>query len=488
MDIEELVEVVGDAQLPSEMDTILQWIGFDQEATCTRIRDEGFDTFADLATIKEKDIRDLAESYSRRTITDGRSIFGLRRIRYMIGLIHWVQDFGRTGEEASLNGINNAAQFKAVLDEASQRADVRKIEKDQSDTVSKAADPGKFKDERKWPEWEPAFANYLSTIPGVNGIPLSYVIRETEEPDCTIDYTSFNERTIACVPLSGPNFQADARKVHQLLKSFLQTETAEQWIKSVARVQNGREDMIALRNHYSGEGTTTRRIAQAEGYRDTLHYKDEKSLSFSFFLDKIQKMFNMFEEEGEAVTEQAKVRMLLKKVQHPALQNAVSALRIRAQLDSVTFTECANHLAAMVSELPDRHLSRKVAAADSKPKTKRIRGGGGGSGPASKRKGIYMPDGSVWTGYYSDWDKMSDTDKETVMSTRKANKAKGTTPTKRKVADVKTQLSELKRTVAALKLANKAARDDDTSATDDSSVPDNAGDAFGGRNSKKRKE
>ena len=490
MDIEVLGDVIDDAAPPPVMDTILGWIGFEQEATRTRIREEGFDTFADLATMKEKDIRDLAESYSRRTVADGRSIFGLRRIRYMIGLIHWVQDFGRTGEEASINGINNAIQFRAALDEASQRADVRKIEKDQSDTVSKAADPGKFKDERKWPEWEPAFANYLSTIQGVNGIPLSYVIRETEVPDRTIEYTNFNEKAIACVPLSGSNFQADARKVHQLLKSFLQTETAEQWIKSIARSQDGREDMIALRNHYSGEGTTTRRIAQAENFREFLHYKDEKSMSFSSFLDKIQKMFNLFEEEGEAVTEQAKVRMLLKKVLHPALSNAVSALRIRAQLDSVSFTECANHLAAMVSELPEKHLARKVSATDSKPKVKRIRGGGSNAGAASKRKGIHMPDGSIWTGYYSDWDKMSDTDKDTVMATRKTNKTKkgiSGTPTKRKVADVKTQIADLKRTVAALKLA-RAARDDDTSATDDSSVPDNAGDAFGGRTSKKRKE
>jgi hypothetical protein len=81
---------------------------------------------------------------------------------------------------------------------------------------------------------------------------------------------------------------------------------------------------------------------------------------------------------------------------------------------------------------------------------------------------------------------MSDADKETVMETRKKNKAKGTTPTKRKVADVKTQLADLKRSIAALKLAK--AKDDDTSATDDSSVPDNAGDAFGGRNSKRSKK
>jgi hypothetical protein len=174
MDIEVLVEDADEAPTPV-MDMILAWTGFDQVATRTRIRDEGFDTFADLATMKEKDIRDLAESYGRRTAADRRAIFGLRRIRYMIGLIHWVQDFGRIGEQPSLEGIDDADQFKVILDKASQRADVRKIEKDQSDTVSKAADPGKFKDERKWPEWEPALANYLSTIPGVNGIPLSYV-------------------------------------------------------------------------------------------------------------------------------------------------------------------------------------------------------------------------------------------------------------------------------------------------------------------------
>ena len=485
MDIEPPGEVAGPPP-PPVMDTILEWIGFDQEATRDRIREEGFETFADLATMKEKDIRDLAESYSRRTVADGRAIFGLRRIRYMIGLIHWVQDFGRVGQTPTVEGIVDAEQFKAVLDEAYQRADVRKIERDQSDTVSKAADPGKFKDERKWPEWEPAFTNYLSTIPGINGIPLSYVIRETEEPDPTIDYPSFNERAIACAPLVGPNFQADARKVHQLIKSYLQTETAEQWIKPIARRQSGREDMIALRNHYSGEGNTSRRIAQAERYRDTLYYKHEKSLSFSNFLDKIQKMFNMFEEEGESITEQAKVRMLLKKVQHSQLQDAVSALRIRAQLDSVTFTECANHLSAIVSELPDQQINRKVSAADSKHKAKRIRGGAAGGGLAAKRKGIHMPDGSVWTGYYSDWEKMSDADKETVMETRKKNKAKGSTPTKRKVSDVKAQLADLKRSIAALKMAK--GKDDDTSATDDSSVPDNAGDAFGGRSSKKSKK
>ena len=292
------------------MDQILTWIGFDNEATRLRLQTESFESFADILEMSDKDIRDLADSYTRRTVADERSIFGSRRTRYLTGLIHWVQDYERIGEQPTIEGIASAAEFRAALPEANQRANVRKVEKDQSDTVSKAADPGKFKDERKWSIWEPAFANCLSTIPGVNGIPLSYVIRELEAPNRTAEFTNFNEKAIACAPLTGATYQADARKVHQLLKSYLQAETAEQWIKPLEKAKDGRKDMEALRNHYSGEGNTSRRIAVAERYRDSLHYKNEKALNFTGFLDKIQTMFNIFETEGEPVTEQAKIRML----------------------------------------------------------------------------------------------------------------------------------------------------------------------------------
>jgi hypothetical protein len=474
---------------PPMIDTALLWIGFEQEATRERLRTEGFDTFDDLHSMKEKDIRDLADSYTRRTVADGRTIFGLKRTRYLIGLIHWVQDFARVGETPSLDGIEDAAQFRAVLDIASYRADVRKVEKDQSDTVSKAADPGKFKNERKWPKWEPAFVNYLSTLPGVNGVPLSYVVREKEMPEPGAEYGSFNEQAVACAPLHGPTLKADSRKVHQLLKSFLQTETAEQWIQPLARRQSGRDDMKALRSHYSGKGNTTRRIADAERARDSLHYKNEKSMPFSTFLDNLQRMFNTFKTEGEEITEPAKVRILLKKVEHPQLQNAVSALRIKAQLDVVTFTDCANHLSSVVSELPDYQSNRKISATDSnkKVKVKHIRGGGGKGGDnlASKRKGIYMPDGSVWTGYYSDWDTMPEKDKNTVMETRKKNKEKGGTPHKKKTPNLKSQIADLKRSIAALKKTS----DDDTEDTSDAhDATNNAGDAFGGRSKKKQKK
>ena len=80
------------------MDTALQWIGFENADTCNCLRVEGFDSFDDLNSMTDKDIRDLAESYGCRTLTDGRFILGIRRICYLLGMVHWVQDFEHMGE------------------------------------------------------------------------------------------------------------------------------------------------------------------------------------------------------------------------------------------------------------------------------------------------------------------------------------------------------------------------------------------------------
>lgn len=218
-------------------------------------------------------------------------------------------------------------------------------------------------------------------------------------------------------------------------------------------------------------------------------------MPFSGFLDKLQKMFNIFEEENEVISDQAKVRILLKKVEHPQLQDAIGALRVRATIGGgITFTECANHLSAQVSELPDHQMTpRKVSGAGSNRSgkssdSKRIRGGGNGSA-SGKRNGIYMPDGSVWTGFYSDWNQLSKEDRQTVIETRVSNKTKGgrkvseAGSASKKLKDIKHQVAELKRSIAAIK-TNQQEAGDDTSPD----APDNAGDSFGGRQQKRQKK
>ena len=161
--------------------------------------------------------------------------------------------------------------------------------------------------------------NYLSSIYGVDGVPLSYIIRPNDAPDRTTTFSDFNERAIACAPLNGAAFEADKRQVHQIMVSFTQKQLSEDWIKPVKSQRNGREDMKRLRSHFSGEGNATRRIAVAERLRDSLFYKNERSLTFELFCNKAQRMFNIFKQQNEPMTEEAKVRFILKKKRIPLL-------------------------------------------------------------------------------------------------------------------------------------------------------------------------
>ena len=141
--------------------------------------------------------------------------------------------------------------------------------------------------------------------------------------------------------------------------------------------------------------------------REGLHYKNERSPAFSIFFDRMQKMFNIYEEEGEEFTENAKLHELFKQVQHPQLQDTIKALKVRFDMEGITYTQAANHLTAMVSEFPEYHLTRKVSASSSR--APRIRGGGGSGhnssvkkkgGIQAPNKGILMSDRLVLTGYY----------------------------------------------------------------------------------------
>ena len=76
--------------------------------------------------------------------------------------MHWVQDQYHCYRIAFTGNIADANEFREIIDISIQRAALRKVEDNQVDTISKAADPGKFQDERKWPDWEPAFVKPLS--------------------------------------------------------------------------------------------------------------------------------------------------------------------------------------------------------------------------------------------------------------------------------------------------------------------------------------
>lgn len=184
---------------------------------------------------------------------------------------------------------------------------------------------------------------------------------------------------IARASLQGQFFVADAKRVHNSLLGFLQGKNTENWIRSVARYQDGRRDMEALCRHFSGEGDSTRRIADAKQIQQSLlHYK---------FLDSLQRMFTIFKDEGEPLTERAKVDKLLTRVQNSAFAAAVAQLRYQLNTTGVTFTDAANHLNSEVSQTPDYRISRRVSATNTNSTGGRSGGRGGGRGGRGNGRG-----------------------------------------------------------------------------------------------------
>lgn len=465
----------------TEMEMALSWIGFNNPAQRNSLVAEGFSELTDLLDVNEKDIRDMADGFMRRTAAAGRMTIGLRRTKLLIGMVHWAQDKRRVSSPIAL-GTLTEADFREELQEALKRAEVRKAEADQVDTLSKAADPGKLKDENKWMQWKVAFNNYLSTIPGVTGIPLSYVIRDNEAPDLGGDFQDFNERMIACAPITGVTFVSDARKVHQLIKSFL-TPEQEAWISDVDRRQNGRIDWGILVTHFEGEGNTSRRITVAERMKESLFYKNERAMPYQTFLDKAKHMFNIFRQEEEPMTESQKVRWLLSRIQHAGLTSTVGALRVRSDLDGITFDEAANFIASAVSEQPD-YQARKISQVGTDG------GSGGGGAPVS---GIHKKDGSIHTGYYPNWKQLDAEQKKKVIAARNKKKGKGHTKKtdKRSTAaltQVAKDMESLKRDVARMVSAVSAAGGAPEDHNDGDEPSEDAGNAFGGRRSKKKQK
>jgi hypothetical protein len=469
-----------------EIDTILMYCGFENPASRQAIAEDGFNSYQDIAGLDDKDVNSLADGFSSRTQANGKIIFGLSRTTRLKSTVHWVQDFIRISREPSLAGIGDEAAFRVVIEVARQRSKMRKHKADDSDKLSAAASPGKLKRQKDWPVWIRGLGNYLSTMQGVSGIPLSYIIREQEAPDYSNEADDdFEQLTIDCAPLIGLVFKTDTRKVHQLIHALVQSEIAETWVTPKQKKQDGRIDTQALRDHYGGEGNKTVRIKEAENLRKNLQYKNERTMAFEKFLTTMQLMFNGFNDSGEVYSESQKVRLLFDKVQHPQLETTKQTLQISYNLatdDTVGYDFIANSLSAEVANLQDFTPQRQASGVESN----------NGQAPTH---GIRGADGNIFTGFYKDFQALSYQDRQAIFDERSrlniTPKKKTPIRAKRAASAIKAgkkTVSKLNKQISALHIrVNEVAKKRGAHVVDEDETSDNAGDQFGGRQAKKSK-
>lgn len=144
-----------------------------------------------------------------------------------------------------------------------------------------------------------------------------------------------------------------------VLIGFLQGKETENWIPDIAKhQQDGHWHIIALHWHYAGnKGNSIHRTANTKLIQSSLRYKAKRALPFtSRFLDSLHCMFTLlFEEEGEPLTERAKVVKLLTWVWNTTLATALLSW-------DILFTIAANHLNSEISQTPDFQLSCKISS------------------------------------------------------------------------------------------------------------------------------
>ena len=191
---------------------LLDAVGFQNLVEHLCLIEAGLADYKDFCYLVEKDIWHMAEEFSKQMVVQGRITFGLSHIKHLMGLMHWIQDCFYANNDPDSVTFDEEALAKAQSHALIHKSDLNLV-----NTNSKVANASKFKDEHKWLKCSKAFTNYLSVIPGVNGVPLVYVVCEEEDPEDGAEYLTFTEQMIACAPLKGQYYEADSHCVHTAL-------------------------------------------------------------------------------------------------------------------------------------------------------------------------------------------------------------------------------------------------------------------------------
>ena len=200
-------------------------------------------------------------------------------------------------------------------------------------------------------------------------------------------------------------------------------------------------------------------------------------------------MFNIYRDENEEMDEKAKIRFLFKSVKSSGLTTDVAALKARifTSTTPIHYTTCVNHLSAAVGELPDFiSRNRNVSGITSR------------DGDPS----IYIEDGSIITSYIDNFYKLSPKDRKIVIDERErlnpGGRGRGLGERGRgrgrhggrgrgrasSISKLTKANEKYKRKIAALK---KKVNGSDMEISDEDTGADDAGNAFGGKVSKKKK-
>ena len=157
---------------------VLSICGFILPAERQSLMDEGFHDLSDFGIMTSRDITEMASKLSKTPVARGGMRIGAVHVRRLEGLAYWVTDRQRRSQPLVAEDFTHDVRDQSIHYADTEQKQVRSAE------ASNIPMAGKFTP-AQWVEWEILFTNYLSTLRGVSGVPLNYVIRKPMPPGHT---------------------------------------------------------------------------------------------------------------------------------------------------------------------------------------------------------------------------------------------------------------------------------------------------------------
>ncbi len=181
------------------------------------------------------------------------------------------------------------------------------------------------------------FPEQLARFTGLGGRPLAYVIRELEpvlpeaddplfgEPNS--QYISVRDEVISRAALTGTAFQADNKRVFEILRDAIsEFEAVKVWLKGHTRSKDGRAAWKSFTAHYLGSAQLDTIANRADVKIETLVYIGEKQrYSFETHVSNFKQAHLDLQKAGNEPDGRTKVRKFLQSIKAPEMQTAVAA-------------------------------------------------------------------------------------------------------------------------------------------------------------------
>ena len=174
-----------------------------------------------------------------------------------------------------------------------------------------------------------AVDQWLEAAPAaLKGAPLSYVTRADVNPPALADDPGYcqpsrREELKRRARHTGELYQQDNGKVWDMINHvYGNNSTMFGWIRQFRNDRDGREAYLAIRTHYMGANYRNMIKARADRTMQTTTYNGKKNFTFENCASRLNDAFTDLHENGEPVSEEKKVRVLLDSTQDANLMYA----------------------------------------------------------------------------------------------------------------------------------------------------------------------